>query len=237
MSKCSSAATAVLLAALALTTAFGQAAVADDPQVPVRLSLPSFAAGPGDQVLVPVRVSDVTGLNVLACDLLITYDARIVTAEGIIITGTMTHRWSQAHRVGFVEGSQDTMGMIDIALATANRIPSGSGTLLNIRFSVSPTAQDGQTSPLVITEAILNDRNPGTTVEYGSITVTTQLLGDFNGDCVVNFRDFLLFMQHYGSQEGDPKYDSTYDLNGDGKIDFGDFLILVQYYGKTCDDL
>ena len=162
-----SVASAVLLVTLALTTALSQATVADDSQMPVRLSLPSFTAGPGDQVLVPVTVSDVTGLDILSCDLLITYDARVVTAESVLITGTMTHRWSEAHRVGLVEGSQDTTGLIDIALATANRIPSGSGALLNIRFSVSDTAQEGQTTPLVLAEAILNDRNPETTVENG----------------------------------------------------------------------
>ena len=49
-------------------------------QVPVTVSLPEVEAAPGAVVEVPVQVSDVTGLNVVSSDLIIAYDARLITA-------------------------------------------------------------------------------------------------------------------------------------------------------------
>ena len=57
----------------------------------------------------------------------------------------------------------------------------------------------------------------------------TSLVGDFDGDDSVGFRDFLMFAQAYGTT------DQNYDLNGDGSVGFRDFLIFAQMYGTTAD--
>jgi len=74
-------------------------------QVPVQVSLPDTLVAAGSVLRVPVLVSDLSGLNVTSSDLLIHYDARLVVAKRIRLTGTKTNRWSQAFRVGLVEGS------------------------------------------------------------------------------------------------------------------------------------
>jgi len=206
-----------------------------DP-VTVTLSLPDTLANPGDVLEIPIQISDVTDLNIVSTDILIYYDARILTADRPVINGTLTNRWTEASRVGFVEGSQDTVGLIDIALATSNRIPSGSGVFLYIRFAVSDSAQDGQVSKLTWTEAILNNRNPQTTTIDGSVTVKigSTLVGDFDGDCDVDFQDFIALAQKFGSSDGDRRYEASYDLNSDGKINFQDFVTFAQQFGKTC---
>jgi len=43
--------------------------------------------------------------------------------------------------------------------------------------------------------------------------------GDFDGDGLVAFSDFLMFAQGFGGT------DPAYDLDGDGRVAFGDFLI------------
>ena len=60
------------------------------------------------------------------------------------------------------------------------------------------------------------------------------LVGDFNGDCVVNFPDFVLFARHFGSSQGDPDFDPIFDLNGDGSVNFPDFIIFVRHFGDRC---
>ena len=55
---------------------------------------------------------------------------------------------------------------------------------------------------------------------------------DFDGDGVVGFADFLLFVAQFGSSEDDEGYDVWFDLDGDGVIGFGDFLIFVNAFGK-----
>ena len=224
-----------LLIGLCFVLGFVQPARAQS-QVPVLVSLPDTIAAPGETIEVPVLVSDVTGLGVRSSDLLITYDARIVTAGGVSVSGTFANRWLAAHRVGFVEGSADTTGLIDIAAATGTRIPSGAGVLLKVEFTVSPTARNGQTTVLTLSEAILNDGDPATTTQNGSITVAggATLVGDFNGDCKVSFQDFLLFARQFNLSQGDPDFDPIFDLNGDGSVNFPDFLTFVQHFGEEC---
>lgn len=51
-------------------------------------------------------------------------------------------------------------------------------------------------------------------------------VADFNGDCVVDFSDFLAFASAFGKSESD----AMFDLNGNGSVDFPDFLIFVSEF-------
>ena len=56
---------------------------------------------------------------------------------------------------------------------------------------------------------------------------------DFDGSGVVDFPDFLQFVDKFGFSRGDSGYESRYDLNGDGEIAFNDFLLFVEHFGKA----
>ena len=60
---------------------------------------------------------------------------------------------------------------------------------------------------------------PGSIAFVGSVA-------DFNGDCVVDFSDFLAFASAFGKTESD----AMFDLDGNGSIDFFDFLIFVSEF-------
>lgn len=204
----------------------------DDAQVPVQLNMPHLTVTPGDTILVPIGISDVTGLDVLASNLVVTYDARVVTALRVVKTGTLAERWSQAQRIGFVEGSQDTTGLVSIALFTVNNTLVGSGTFINIEFVVSASARNQQISLLSFDSAILNNRNPQTTVEHGSLTVEREVIGDFNNDNQINFQDFIAFAQNFGKVSGDADFEALYDLDGNGEVAFSDFILFVPLFGQ-----
>ena len=51
-------------------------------------------------------------------------------------------------------------------------------------------------------------------------------VADFNGDCVVDFSDFLAFASAFGKATSD----AMFDLNGNGSVDFPDFLIFVSEF-------
>ena len=85
---------------------------------------------------------------------------------------------------------------------------------------------------------------------YESVTITTNLLGDFgsaNGgppDCIVDFEDLMIFALAYGSTSSDPNWNPVCDIAGpngstipDGVIDFEDLMVFAMNYGKTCADL
>ena len=57
---------------------------------------------------------------------------------------------------------------------------------------------------------------------------------DFNGNGVVDFPDFLLFVTAFGSQAGQERYDTKYDLDGNGEIAFDDFLLFVDSFSKAA---
>lgn len=52
--------------------------------------------------------------------------------------------------------------------------------------------------------------------------------GDFNEDGNIDASDISIFIEKYGSNEGEAKYDSKVDLNGDGVIDIFDITELIK---------
>ena len=65
---------------------------------------------------------------------------------------------------------------------------------------------------------------------------TAHFIGDFNGDCQVNFPDLIIFALAYNTTPGDPKWNSVCDLNKDGIINFPDLIIFAMAYGDVCAD-
>ncbi len=63
---------------------------------------------------------------------------------------------------------------------------------------------------------------------------TPGLPGDFDGNGVVNFDDFVEFAQNFGTSQGQPNYDARFDLDGSNDIGFNDFVIFAQNFGKTA---
>ena len=56
---------------------------------------------------------------------------------------------------------------------------------------------------------------------------------DFDGNGVVDFSDFLLFVTAFGSRAGQDRYDAKYDLDGNGEIAFDDFLLFVHSFAAS----
>ena len=56
---------------------------------------------------------------------------------------------------------------------------------------------------------------------------------DFDGNGVVDFSDFLLFVTAFGSRAGQDRYDAKYDLDANGEIAFDDFLLFVHSFAAS----
>ena len=59
--------------------------------------------------------------------------------------------------------------------------------------------------------------------------LSVEAKSDFDGNGVVEFTDFLLFVSAFGSSE------AQYDIDRNGTVDFPDFLLFVSVFGKTVD--
>ena len=56
---------------------------------------------------------------------------------------------------------------------------------------------------------------------------------DVNDDGQVDFGDFVVFAQKFGTSRGQAGYDARCDLDSDGMIGFADFLIFAGAFGKA----
>jgi PKD repeat protein len=64
--------------------------------------------------------------------------------------------------------------------------------------------------------------------------VKVKILGDINGDGVVDARDIAIVIRAFGSYPGHPRWNPEADLNGDNKIDAKDVALTLKNFGKTC---
>ena len=69
-------------------------------------------------------------------------------------------------------------------------------------------------------------------VKLVSGTGASDVSLDFDGNGLVDTRDFLLFVNKFGLSEGDAGFEAKYDLDGNGIVGISDFLIFTQGFGK-----
>ena len=141
----------------------------------------------GGTTTVAIDITDVTGLDVAAVELILTYDGAIVTPlnDGTNTTAAATTAlvpadWS-------LEQNVPAPGELRIALAGPSASPiAGGGTMVQATFDVLPTATIGATSPLTLTTASLNEGVVTSTSVAGVFTVTEFMIGDVTGNGTVS---------------------------------------------------
>jgi hypothetical protein len=79
--------------------------------------------------------------------------------------------------------------------------------------------------------ASLEDGTPSYTFTPGG-NVTVRIMGDINGDAIVNMRDVGTAARAFGSFPGDPIWNADADILGLGKIDMRDIAYIAKNFGK-----
>lgn len=58
--------------------------------------------------------------------------------------------------------------------------------------------------------------------------------GDIDGNNKVNFDDYMIVINAFGTVKGDEKYDDRADIkNGDEKINFDDYMVIINNFGNV----
>jgi len=143
------------------------------------------------------------------------------------------------------------MGFANAILGETHYGASGEGTLATIRFRA--IARGGETS-LKLSEALLvNVENLGATPQVDAQDMVIALSSapavyhDVNGkeirgliladvDAKVDFNDFVLLAQHFGTSVEQETFDMRADINGDNLVNFADFILFTQDFGKVAVD-
>ena len=107
---------------------------------------------------------------------------------------------------------------------------TASGTILTLRFRIQETAEDSDTTVTLTVIEAFNIAEQEILLEGGSATVTisSRLPGDSNGDDQVDIRDLVRLRKHLAEEHVDINLLNA-DVTGDGKVNGADLLRLRKY--------
>ena len=119
----------------------------------------------GQDVTVNLTSSDLTGLGVVSYQFDVTYNSTVVTATGVQTTGTMTATagWATP-QFSVISGR--------LRVSAAGTTPlTGAGVLLKLTFHLDPSWINGNSTGLILANALYNEGTPSVTTSNGSITI------------------------------------------------------------------
>lgn len=219
----------VSVEASALVSSAGGPVVADIAG-PVKVDLDPAEGNQNEKRKEGVRAGDVVTLELFA------EGFSDVTGYGMFIHYDVTQVDFVGHALnadlipGAFERVLDADGRVSVAMASlgGEQTSQESGLLGSLEFRVQETFADS--TDFILNTVTLNLAG-GTTRQLDQQTVI-RLVGagfcgpDFNCDGAVNFQDFVLFAQAYGSTN------PQFDLDGDGEVNFPDFLSFARAFGR-----
>jgi len=65
-------------------------------------------------------------------------------------------------------------------------------------------------------------------------TLAQPLIGDINGDGIVDIFDVVILAKAFGSKPGDPNWNQAADLNSDDVVDIFDVVTIAKNFGSTA---
>ncbi len=128
----------------------------------------------------------------------------------------------------FVVAVRDQNGNLLEGVQVTFAVTDGAGTLSS---ATATTGANGQA-----TTTLTLGSQPGTNtvvvtvagLEPVTFTAVGKATPDFDGDGVVGFADFFLFVDAFDST------DPHFDLDASGRVDFGDFFLFADHFGQPA---
>jgi len=186
----------------------------------------------GDLFTVTLMVRNVQNLG--SFDLQLRFDPSIAAAQSAELGDFLASTGRDVSPVGPVIDNQAgtlTFGAFSVGDEPG---PDGDGVLATVLMQAIGEGE----SLLALNNVQLLDTEsqliPNKTRD-GTVRVGGCIFGDFDCDCDVDMLDVMQVALRWGTVEGDPDYDPTYDLDHDGDIDIVDVSIVAAAYGNTCD--
>ena len=151
--------------------------------------------------------------------------ANSVAAQALTLGGSSVSFDLNTEPVVFTDADGDalsyTAASSDEAIATI--------ALVGSVVTVAAVGEGSTTATLTATDA----DGASVTVEFG--VVVGRLSGDFDGNGTVNFDDFFLFADSFGSTPASENWSVVFDLVGDDVINFDDFFVFADSFGSQAN--
>ena len=193
----------------------------------------------GSYFEVHVNISDVT--DSFSWQINMSWNPSILNVSRIIpgefLLRTISESKTAAYQLGYVinvtDNAEGYTAMGESILGGAPGI-NGAGRLITIEFlvvdygSTDLTISVSGTLPTTLLNSTGNSMTFTTTDGYFS----NKILGDVNGDRIVDGADFSLMGGAYRAEPGDPNWLDDADINRDGIVDGADFSIAGGNYRR-----
>ena len=114
---------------------------------------------------------------------------------------------------------------------TVSNLTGGDTIGLNFTWDTSETTA-GYYAIKAEADTVENEYNTTDNTFINGI-VYVKLLGDVDSDGDVDGSDLFDLSEAYGSDPGDPNWNSDCDVDGDGEVDASDFFALSKNYGRS----
>ena len=144
---------------------------ADAYPVDTEIWMSEGVALPGDTLLVPIVMGEIEGYSILSLGIDIQYDARVAHAIGIEQAGTQTASWMPA----FGNTITDSAGTLHIAAISAADTIEGNGVLMFVRFAVSSSVGEGDSTSVVFEKVLLDEIGPPALLRDGCIRIVESV--------------------------------------------------------------
>lgn len=190
-------------------------------------------ASPGDLVTVDLYAEQALGL--ISYTLILSHDAALSAFEAFDPKGPEDSSLlgSGNSLVQSVNYPGDGQVQIEVVAQPDPVAITGSGILGRVSFAVdSSLTQSHQLAiRLVRVEALSSGQSLPDTVATGIdlvVAIAPRLIGDFDFSGLVDFDDFFLFADHFGTT------DPFYDLDASGLVGYDDFFIFADHFGSAA---
>ncbi len=189
----------------------------------------------GGDSLITIDVAVTEGaLGITAAEVVLEFDSTLVKFSQFVPADLL----SGALIVPLPRGNRITL---NIALLGGASAPRDAGSLGRATFTTLGELTTETKVNLVSTSFTTSEglktldigSGGATMVIGGTAPVSSEPNPDFDGNGIVDFTDFVIFAQKFGSVQGQPNFDSNCDLDGSGDIEFGDFVLFAQKFGQS----
>ncbi len=193
----------------------------------------------------PVTVPNVVGLPQAAA-------SSAITTAGLVV-GTVTTQNSSTVAAGIVISQNPTAGISVAAASAVNLVvstgpapvsvpnvvgltQSAASSAITTAGLVVGTVTTQSSSTVAAGNVISQSPAAGTSVASRSAVnlvissgAADGLIGDVNGDGIVNCADLQIVVKALGSRKGQPRYNARADVNSDGLVNLDDLRIVRQH--------
>lgn len=170
-----------------------------------------------------INASDLAGL-----EFKLGFNASVLHANSVVSGGFIPNSVIPVTQI------DNTAGFIRFNVSLSTPL-SGDGNVTVVEFHVE--ADNVRNSTLHLYDVNLVNSTAQalsfSTVD-GSFGNARMILGDLNGDGVVNLKDAMLAAHAFGSSSGDPNWNRDADLDGNGTINVIDLILLAINFGRTA---